>query len=504
MAYLANPDTSILQGIVNPLDMEAKGFALGQRQLQAKRETEQYDQAQAQQRALKDIFQQTDTSTPEGKADAIRKVKQVNPQLGTQMESQMAAQAKEAAQTKEAISKAAHNEALTEEDNVKVTTAWQGEAANTLVTALQVAKGKAGTSLPGTPQYEAALKLANDEIDKASKTWREKYKGSQAVMNIVDQVDSHDFHSLQDLEQRAQQMQDAVKKSAAAQKPAQSPEGKIEEDFKAGRIDQKTHDAAMAKATHIAQPASIVTANLLNNDAVERAADEFNLTGKLPPSLARNPAAAAKIMDAAAKKQSDAGVKGVDTAVNREANLADSKSLANLTKQSDMISSFENTALKNLDMLVEQSKKVPRSNFPLINKAILTGRLETGDPETAKFYAIVKPFTDEYAKILSGQTGAAGASDTARKEAQGIISPYFSPDQIEKLKPFITQELQNRTGSLRQQQESIQGRMHDRVTGSVKEEKKQEAPSSAIEHLKAHPELKEAFKAKYGYLPDGI
>jgi hypothetical protein len=30
------------------------------------------------------------------------------------------------------------------------------------------------------------------------------------------------------------------------------------------------------------------------------------------------------------------------------------------------------------------------------------------------------------------------------------------------------------------------------------------APQGAIDHLKTHPELKDAFKAKYGYLPDGV
>jgi hypothetical protein len=30
------------------------------------------------------------------------------------------------------------------------------------------------------------------------------------------------------------------------------------------------------------------------------------------------------------------------------------------------------------------------------------------------------------------------------------------------------------------------------------------APQSAIDHLKAHPELKDAFKIKYGYIPEGM
>jgi hypothetical protein len=140
---------------------------------------------------------------------------------------------------------------------------------------------------------------------------------------------------------------------------------------------------------------------------------------------------------------------------------ADTTSLANLTKQADMVMAFESTAEKNLDMLVAQSKKLPRSSWPIVNRAVLKGKLETGDPETAKFYAIVTPFVNEYAKILSGQTGAAGASDTSRAEAASILSPYFNADQIDKLAPFIRQEMQNRTNSLEAQRVAIKKRVHD-------------------------------------------
>jgi hypothetical protein len=33
---------------------------------------------------------------------------------------------------------------------------------------------------------------------------------------------------------------------------------------------------------------------------------------------------------------------------------------------------------------------------------------------------------------------------------------------------------------------------------------RQNAPQSALDYLKKHPEVKEQFKAKYGYLPEGV
>jgi hypothetical protein len=31
-----------------------------------------------------------------------------------------------------------------------------------------------------------------------------------------------------------------------------------------------------------------------------------------------------------------------------------------------------------------------------------------------------------------------------------------------------------------------------------------QAPAAAVEHLRKNPQLKEQFKSKYGYVPDGI
>ena len=42
------------------------------------------------------------------------------------------------------------------------------------------------------------------------------------------------------------------------------------------------------------------------------------------------------------------------------------------------------------------------------------------------------------------------------------------------------------------------------ISGTDVNTQKQSAPQSAIDHLKSHPELKNDFKNKYGYLPEGM
>lgn len=194
-------------------------------------------------------------------------------------------------------------------------------------------------------------------------------------------------------------------------------------------------------------------------DALDLAANQLLIDGKMPAGFGRNQANVGAIYKRAAELAKEKGQTGEAAMFNAKSIKSDQNSLSNLTKQSDMISAFESTAKKNLDMLVEQSGKVSRTSFPIVNKALMSGRMAVGDPEAAKLMAIVKPFVDEYAKILSGQTGAAGASDTARREAAGIIAGYMSHEQIKELAPFIRQELSNRTSSLDEQRELIKARM---------------------------------------------
>jgi hypothetical protein len=473
MAYQAYSDPGVILGSKDPLDEQAKGLSLrkglaeeqaGKRDLQT-------------QQALKQAFQGADTTSPQGQQELVQKVMRIDPQSGMQLQGQFQKQSQEQvtgqlhkAETARAEAQTGDIKAQEEQRNRENFTSMLGAAARSTESAWKTYEQEQKT-------YPASVAESRFRKVMADQKGMLEANFGDVAKKITDKFDPEKF-VIGDVPAQLQQMKAQAGQMAQQQKASESPVGKVMDDFNAGRISKQQMEDLVKKETHIPVPQSIVLSNLLTPEAKKAAAEQFNKDGTMPPALSRNPAAVAAIANEAAKNAGERGQTGVDTTINRDANKADAKSLGNLTKQSDMIHAFESTALKNLDMLVAQSERVPRTEFILLNKALETGQLQVGSVETAKLFAIVKPFVDEYAKILSGQTGAAGASDTARKEAAGIISPYMTKEQIRGLAPFIKQELNNRTSSLTEQGASIQKRMHDRVTGN-KEETPTASPASS-------------------------
>ena len=200
-------------------------------------------------------------------------------------------------------------------------------------------------------------------------------------------------------------------------------------------------------------------APVLSGDALDAVAEQVRLTGKIPPGFTRNAAQVGAIYNRAAELAAAAGDDARSLALRQQSFSSDQGSFKRLTAQTDAIAAFENTAKKNLDMVVQQANKLDLTQWPIVNKAILEGKKLTGDTESAKLYGAIIPFVNEYAKILSGSTGAAGASDSARAEASSLLAPYMSPDQINALAPWFKQEMENRTSSLYDQLDTIQGRI---------------------------------------------
>jgi hypothetical protein len=68
---------------------------------------------------------------------------------------------------------------------------------------------------------------------------------------------------------------------------------------------------------------------------------------------------------------------------------------------------------------------------------------------------------NEYAKIMSGSTGAQGATVDSRREAAALFSPYLSKGQIERVVAVAKSDMENRKQSLYGQLSDITARIHD-------------------------------------------
>ncbi len=221
-------------------------------------------------------------------------------------------------------------------------------------------------------------------------------------------------------------------------------------------------------------------APVLSGNALDTVAEQVRLTGKIPAGFTRNLAQVGAIWNRAAELAALDGDDAKSLALRQQSLTSDQGSLKDLTKKTDAIEAFENTAKKNLDMVVRAANELNFEEWPVVNEKILQGKKLTGDSKAAKLYAAIIPFVDEYGKILSGATGAAGATDSSKAEAASLIAPYMTAETINELAPWFKEEMGNRTTSLYDQLDTIQARM-----GGGKRRPPKEANSPAAASLPA-------------------
>jgi len=182
----------------------------------------------------------------------------------------------------------------------------------------------------------------------------------------------------------------------------------------------------------------------LTDAAAERYAKIFQTTGYLPPGIARSSAAIAQIMN----KTGDTGTPG-EFVANLATRQADTKSLANLTKIADAATSYENTAIRNFDQALRYKSQLSTTDWgPWFNKWIVEGDKALGDPTAPAYVVALLTAANEYAKVMSGGTGAAPSTEGSRREAYEMFSPYLNQGQIEQVIAVAKQEMENRRQEL--------------------------------------------------------
>jgi hypothetical protein len=260
----------------------------------------------------------------------------------------------------------------------------------------------------------------------------------------------------------------------------------------------------------------------MTDQAVAYAGTMYRDKGTLP-SFGNSKYAVAdrkKIIDWAANRDNQ-NVEAAGTDVVTQAGVkADTASLAQTTKYRNQVESFEETAQQSAGLIRSLAPKgLGPTGIPVIDGWMQAGRKAVGNADVVKFGNAIDTFTSEYAKIMSGATGAAGSTDSARQKAEGLInkaqnaeSLYGALDVMQKemnirRKSLTDQEAQirkelGRTGGKKDADEEGGGKADPGTPSKTGTAAKGDQPAAvsakSIDYLKAHPESAAHFDDRYG------
>lgn len=192
--------------------------------------------------------------------------------------------------------------------------------------------------------------------------------------------------------------------------------------------------------------------------AVRNAAATYLYTGKLANVTIGRTGKAAILNEADAMAQR-MGLSPEDLVVMQTSYKADLSSLAKLQTQADSAQASEQKTLKNLNVAMSYASKVPRTGSPFANRYDLwtKGQLK-GDPNTVAFETAIYTAANEYAKVVSGSTGGAGSTDTARKEAGDVLNAFYNNEQLDAISGVMKQDMANTISSYTDQISAIKQR----------------------------------------------
>jgi hypothetical protein len=142
---------------------------------------------------------------------------------------------------------------------------------------------------------------------------------------------------------------------------------------------------------------------------------------------------------------------------------ANSASLSQMTRSYDAITAFEQTAVRNGEILIELADKVDRSGVPVIERWVRAGRQATGDPDVAKFNAQLQVYRTEAARILTNPNLSGQLTDSARKEIEEFLKPGASAQQIKSVVHLLKRDFDNRRKTLEGQIDAARERLEKNI-----------------------------------------
>lgn len=199
----------------------------------------------------------------------------------------------------------------------------------------------------------------------------------------------------------------------------------------------------------------------LDPAAIENAAWTFAATGKLPP-IGRGREGVAQrtaIMNQTAKLATALGVSPAELQTVPGRNKAFQSSLTNLQKMSDVMEKSELGFQNNTNIALRLSSQVDRTGSPVVNKWLLGGKKALGDPQVEALDAAITTMSVDYARIMSGQTGASGTPISTAEEAKSMIRKELSDKSFNAVVDVLNQDIVGQQAAVHAQRGKILGAM---------------------------------------------
>lgn len=175
------------------------------------------------------------------------------------------------------------------------------------------------------------------------------------------------------------------------------------------------------------------------------------------------------ILAKAAGIQTGQGLTGSDSNLLHADVKTSTMALGQLQKTRTNIEAFERTALLNADQALKLAPKGLAGSAPVFNRWLQAGRKGlSGDADLTQFNVAVNTVANEYAKIMSGASGGAVTSDSARKEAMDLLNNTQTADGFKGAIRQMQIDMHNRQQSLVEQENRLRGNIRgEGVSGSA-------------------------------------
>lgn len=215
--------------------------------------------------------------------------------------------------------------------------------------------------------------------------------------------------------------------------------------------------------------------NVLTGDALDYAAESYRKTGKMPSLGLGSSGAAGQNRSNIIKRATELAIGNLSGKSVSQGTLAADVSLAdqldvksagtaltNISRIASSAEAYENTALRNMEIVKSKMPKGEATNLgPWLDRWVQSGRSEFGDPDVPPYVTSLVTVANEYAKVMSGSTGAQGSTVDSRREAAELLNAAQTTDQVINVMDVMKQDMENKKSAYRDQASELRGRISE-------------------------------------------